>query len=224
MNPSWCQRFYKKTGILAAILLLGLLQEGCLAVAWVAAVGADSMRTSQITFGRFEESWVSSEQPTQIAEGLSLSSLAVLPIEGDADMGYRLTQILQQETALRVESSINLAHESIMLQDDEANRAAIAKEVSHDLVVDAVLIGHVSGQPSHPSDWGLKAEEPRRLFLYLVDRDGHLLWKDELPFTVVTGSKPPLEGAVQASLTHHLMDHVRDLGLDALGYLPHKTS
>jgi len=51
-----------------------------------------------------------------------------------------------------------------------------------------------------------------------------LLWKDELPFTVVTGSKPPLDGAVETSLRHHLMDHIRDLGLDTVGYLPQKIS
>ena len=54
-----------------------------------------------------------------------------------------------------------------------------------------------------------KADERRRLFLYMIDSDGHLLWKDELPFLIVTGAKPALEESVQRSLTRHFMDHVR---------------
>ena len=221
MKPRRFPRSHK-TIVLAGVLTVGLLQQGCLAAAWVAVVGADSMRTSHITFAPFEASWVSEEKPTAITEGSSLSSVAVLPVEGDVDMGRHLVQILQQQTALRVESSMQLVQDG--LPHDEASRAALAKEVSRAVAVDAVLFGHVTDSPAHASDWGWKEEHPRRLFMYLVDRDGHLLWKDELPFTVVSGSKPPLEGAAEAAFTLHLMDHVRDLGLDALGYLPHKTS
>ena len=218
-------RTSRKTSVLAGVLAMGLLQHGCLAAAWVAAVGADSMRTSHVTFAPFEASWVNEERPTAVTEGSSLTSVAVLPVEGDVDMGRHLVQILQQQTALRVESFMQLGQEEQNgLQHDEASRAIVAKEVSRALAVDAVLFGRVTDTSARPSDWGWKEEQSRRLFVYLVDRDGHLLWKDELPFTVVTGSKPPLEGAAEEALSQHLMDHVRDLGLDALGYLPHKTS
>jgi hypothetical protein len=213
-----------RAGVLCCLLALGILQQGCLAAAWVVAVGADSMRTSDITFRPFEESWVSSETPVSITEGSSLTSLAILPVEGDADMSTRLTQILQRQTALQVVSPFTLDRENAQLPDDETGRAVLAKELSRELSVDAVLFGRVAGTASHPSDWGWKDENSRRLFLYLVDRDGHLLWKDELPFTVVTGSKPPLEDSVQTALTYHLMGHVHDLGLDDLGYLPKKNS
>jgi hypothetical protein len=213
-----------RAGVLCCLLALGLLQQGCLAAAWVVAVGADSMRTSDITFRPFEESWVSSETPVWITEGSSLTSLAVLPVEGDADMSSRLTQILQRQTALQVVAPVTLDRENAQLSDDETGRAVLAKELSRKLAVDAVLFGRVAGTASHPSDWGWKDEKSQRLFLYLVDRDGHLLWKDELPYMVVTGSKPPLEDSVQTALTYHLMGHVHDLGLDDLGYLPKKIS
>ena len=213
-----------RAGVLCCFMALGLLQQGCLAAAWVVAVGADSMRTSDVTFWPFEQSWVSSETPVSITEGSSLASLAILPVEGDADMSTRLTQILQRQTALQVVPSVTPDRENAVLPDDETGRAVLAKEISRELAVDAVLFGRVAGSASHPSDWGWKDEKSQRLFLYLVDRDGHLLWKDEMPFTVVTGSKPPLEDSVQTALTNHLMGHVHDLGLDDIGYLPKKIS
>jgi len=213
-----------KAGVLCCLMALGLFQQGCLAAAWVVAVGADSMRTSDITFRPFEESWVSSETPVSITESSSLTSLTILPVEGDADMSTRLTQILQRQTALQVVLPVTLDRENVQLPDDETGRAELAKELSRELAVDAVLFARVVGTASHPSDWGWKDEKSQRLYLYLVDRDGHLLWKDELPFTVVTGSKPPLEDSVQTSLTYHLMGHVHDLGLDDIGYLPKKIS
>jgi hypothetical protein len=213
-----------RRGALCAILVFSVLLQGCLAAAWLTAVGVDSLRTSDVSFRPFEQTWVSQPKPAMDdPDALLLTSVALLPVEGDAEMGIRLSQILQQQTALRVESTAQLDREiTVPITDD--GRAAVAKDLTRELVVDAVLFGRVSGTPAHPSDWGWTHQESRRLFLYLVDDQGRLLWKDELPFTVVTGSKPPIERAVQTSLTHHLMDHVRDIGLDELGYLPKKTS
>jgi hypothetical protein len=217
-SQRWCN-----AAVLVGILTLGLMQQGCLAVAWVAAVAADSLRTSDFIFRPFERSWVSAEKPTEIVANISLTSLAVLPVEGDEQMGARLSRILQRQTALQVVEPAQLDREIGILHDDP-RRSTLAKDLSSEFDVDAVLFGRVAGSVSHPSDWGWKDEESRRLFLYLFDRDGHLLWKDELPFTVLTGSKPAIEESVQTSLSNHLMDHVRDLGLDDLGYLPKKSS
>ena len=215
-SHQWCNAV-----LVAGILTFSLMQQGCLAVAWIAAVAADSLRTSDFIFRPFEQSWVSAEKPTAIVP--LLTSLAVLPIEGDDQMGARLTQILQHQTALQIVTPEKLDREVGRLQDDTA-RSRFAKDLSGELDVDAVLFGRVAGSLSHQSDWGWKDEESRRLFLHLFDRDGHLLWKDELPFTVLTGSKPAIEESVQTSLSHHLMDHVHNLGLDDLGYLPRKAS
>jgi hypothetical protein len=106
---------------------------------------------------------------------------------------------------------------------DDADRSTLAKEITRDLGVDTVLVSRVGGSPSHPSDWGWKAEGLRRLYLYLMNRDGDLLWKDELPFTLVKGSTPPQEASVQTDLSDHVMQHVKELRLDELGYLPKKT-
>jgi hypothetical protein len=213
-----------RTGVLIALLACSSLLQGCLAVAWVAFVGVDSLRSSDITFWPFEQSWVSqTKTAVDDPDTLLLTSVALLPVEGDNEMRSRLAQIFQQQTTLRVESTTEPeAGIADSLSDDD--RSAIAKDLTRELVVDAVLFGRVSEISAHPSDWGWKQEESRRLFLYLVDHEGRLLWKDELPYTVVIGAKPPIEHAVQTSLTLHLMDHVRDLGLDDLGYFPRKPS
>jgi hypothetical protein len=213
-----------RTGALIALLACSGLLQGCLAVAWVAAVSVDSLRSSDITFSPFEQSWVSQTKPAvDDPDMLSLTSVALLPVEGDDEMRSRLAQIFQQQTTLRVESSAQPEDEiAASLTDDD--RSALAKDLTRELVVDAVLFGRVSEISAHPSDWGWKQEESRRLYLHLVDHEGRLLWKDELPYTVIIGAKPPIEHAVQTSLTHHLMDHVRDLGLDDLGYFPRKPS
>jgi len=169
------------------------------------------------------------DQSSDAVHNSKVTSVAVLPVEGDPEMGARLAILLQQETTLRVESPSTVAA-GISATDprsakaDDADRSAMAKEVTRDLDVDTVLVSRVAGSPSHPSDWGWKAESSRRLYLYLVDHDGHLLWKDELPFTLVKGFTPPLEASVQIDLSHHVMQHVKELHLDELGYLPKKIS
>ena len=84
-------------------------------------------------------------------------------------------------------------------------------------------MSRVGASPSHASDWGCKAEGSRRLYLYLLNRDGQLLWKDELPFMRVKGSTSQQESAMQIDLSDHVMQHVKELRLDELGYLPKKT-
>ena len=209
--------------LLMSIIAMTVPQQGCVAVAWVAAIGADSMRASDVRFEPFEQSWVSTEHPARIGDSSSLNSVALMPVDGDEAMGARLIKLLSQETALRVVTPTR-EHRQISVAAADHDRAVLAREVSRELVVDAVLYGHVVGTASNPSDWGWTAEAPRRLFLHMIDRDGHLLWKDELPFLIVTGTKPALEDSVQRSLTRHFMDHVRELGLDAAGYLPSKSS
>ena len=144
-------------------------------------------------------------------------------------MSAWLGTVLQQETTLRVKSPATVEAgvnetDPRSTQADDADRSALAKEITQDLGVDTVFVSRVTGSPSHPSDWGWKAEGSRRLYLYLVNHDGRLLWKDQLPFTLVKGSTPPLESSVQVDLADHVMRHVKKLHLDELGYLPKKIS
>lgn len=219
------------TRILALSLIVtgSFLLQGCLAGASVALVALDSTRSTQITFWPFERSWVAQQDPSGDAiHSSKVTSIAVLPVESDPEMGARLAALLRQETMLRVEVPATVAA-GVIASDPRQNRAdadfsALAKEVTRDLGVDAVLVSRVAGSPAHASDWGCQAEGSRRLYLNLVDRDGHLLWKDELPFTLVKTFTPQLEASVQLDLAHHMMRHIKELHLDDLGYLPKKTS
>ena len=215
--------------VLSLVVIGSFLLQGCLAGVWVAAVAVDSMKSSTVAFGPFEQSWVASQdQSSEAVRNLKVTSVAVLPVEGDPKMGERLATMLQQETALRVEVPTSMASEDTAVDPrsakaDDADRRALAKEVARNLGVDTVLVSRVDGSPSHPSDWGWKAEGSRRLYLYLMNRDGDLLWKDELPFTLVKGSTSPQEPSVQTDLNDRVMQHVKELRLDELGYLPKKT-
>jgi hypothetical protein len=236
---------------LSLIVTTAFLLQGCLAGAWVALVTLDTVRSSNdtvgsfeqswvaqvavntrrssnVTFGSFEQSWVAQQsQPSDGIYNQKVTSIAVLPAEGDPEMGARLASLLQQETTLRVKLLASIAagvttSDPRSAKADDAHRRALAKAVTQDLGVDTILVSRITEPPSHPSDWGRKAERSRRLYLYLVDHDGRLLWKDELPFTLAQASTQPMGRSAQIDFTHHVIQQVKALHLDELGYLPNK--
>jgi len=215
---------------LSLVVSGAFLMQGCAAGAWVAAMAVNTMKSSHITFWPFEQSWVAPRDRSNDAmRNPEVTSIAVLPVEGDPEMRARLATVLQQGTTLRVESpstvrAVVAETDSHSAQADDNDRSALAREITRDLDVDTVLVSRVTGSPSHPSDWGWKAEGSRRLYVYLVNHDGRLLWKDQLPFTLVTGGTPQLEASVQVDFARHVMRHVKKLHLDELGYLPKKIS
>lgn len=71
-----------------------------------------------------------------------------------------------------------------------------------------MLLGRaVGGQPQW-SFWGLKERYSKRLYLHLVDAKGTMMWKDELPFTVVKGAKEMDETWVKQALMARVMARV----------------
>src|SRR6185503_6306879 len=166
---------------LSLVVAGSFLLQGCLAGAWVALVAVDTMQSSNVTVGSFEQSWVTKQD--QASDGVfhsKVTSVAVLPVEGDQEMGARLATLLQEETTLRVESPTNIAARVVTAdphsaESDDVDRSALAKAVTRDLGVDTILVSRVAESPSHPSDWGWKAEGSRRLYLYLMNREGQLL-------------------------------------------------
>src|SRR4249920_174770 len=114
---------------LSLVVTGSFLLQGCLAGAWVALVSVDSMKSSNVTFGPFEQSWVApQDQLSGAVKNLKVTSIAVLSVEGDPEMGARLATLLQQETALRVEVPTSIADEVIAAdphsaKTDEADRS-----------------------------------------------------------------------------------------------------
>ncbi len=84
--------------------------------------------------------------------------------------------------------------------------------------------GEVVDIQTHPGDWGWKDQESKRLYLYLVDPRGRLLWRDELPFMITKGSKPPLEEVIRETLASQLMAHADKMGLGEFGLVPRRIS
>ena len=54
--------------ILLLIIAMTVLQQGCLAAAWIAAVGATPYETGDVRFQPFEESWVITENAATIVD------------------------------------------------------------------------------------------------------------------------------------------------------------
>jgi hypothetical protein len=208
-----------KAALLVLVIATTVVQQGCIAAAWVAAVCTDSLRSGDVEFQPFEESWVAGDR-SLAAGNQALRSLALMPVDGDEAMGDRLSKLLERETTLRV--VMPTTRPSMPVEAGDHERAVLVRELSRKLDVDAILYGHVVCAAPHSSTWGWKTQESRRLFLYMIDHDGQLLWKDELPFLVVTSDKAAPEELVQKSFTRHFMDHVHAMKLDEAGYFPSK--
>jgi hypothetical protein len=83
--------------------------------------------------------------------------------------------------------------------------------------VDCVLIGNVIGQGPQNSFMGFKETSYRRLYLRLMTDSGILLWRTELPYTIVTGTKNLDEEMVTKALLTHVRTYAKEIGLAGLG-------
>ena len=72
------------TAVLGLLLLSALAMQGCLAMVWLGAVGIDVIRTSDIEFQPFENSWWAAPQDLQ--QLAAVKSIAVMPFVGDPVM------------------------------------------------------------------------------------------------------------------------------------------
>lgn len=105
-------------------------------------------------------------------------------------------------------------------QDD----IALAPQVSRYIQADGVLFGRVVSNPPRKAFWGWKERYPKRLYLHLVSAEGTLLWKAELPFTVVKGKKEIDEELAKRILLTHITTHAKELGWTELGLVTEHTA
>ena len=176
--------------VLGFLVLATITLQGCLAMVWLAAVGVDMSRTSEIEFQPFENTWMVELQERQQL-GL-VKSISVTPFVGDPSMAERWTVVLREMTALRVVSPSDAAQ------------------------VDCVLNGKVVGQEPTKTFVGLKESSSRRLYLHLVTDSGTLMWKTELPYTIEQGAKNLDEEAVTKALLTHVRAHAEAIGFAEL--------
>jgi hypothetical protein len=183
--------------------------QGCLAMVWLGAVGIDVTRTSDIEFQPFENSWwVASQQRQHLA---SVKSIAVMPFTGDPVMAERWTAVFRETTDLHVVGPSDSTRYEI--SDHGKIEIEQAQRIGAELHVDCVLIGSVTGQEPQKSFVGLKESSSRRLYLQMVSAEGTLMWKTELPFTMVKGTKSMDEEFVTQALLTHVRSQATELGL-----------
>jgi len=199
------------TAVLGLLLLSSLGMQGCLAMVWLGAVGFDVTRTSDIEFQPFENSWWVVPQERQHLA--SVKSIAVMPFVGDPVMADRWAAVFRETTDLRVVSPSDETRYEI---SDHRQREQ-AQRIGAELQVDCVLIGNVTGQEPQKSFVGFKESSSRRLYLQMVSAEGILMWKTELPFTMVKGAKGIDEKFVTQALLTHVRSQATELGLSGLG-------
>lgn len=204
--------------LLGFLLLSALAIQGCLGVVWLGAVGIDSARTSDIEFQAFENSWVVAPHERQHL-GL-VQSIAVMPFVGDPVMAERWAAVFREMTDLRVVSPSDAIRYGI----SEHGQNGLAKRMSAESQVDGVLIGNVAGEEPITSFAGLKESSSQRLYLYLMNDSGALLWKTELSYTIVKGAKDLDEAMVTHALLTHVRTHANELGLAELGTRMQQTA
>jgi hypothetical protein len=175
--------------------------QGCLGIVWLGAVGIDWTRTSNVSFKPFENSWLA---VPYVGPSLGVvRSITVRPFAGDPVMGERWITVFRDITDRRV-----------MSQPDAIEGIQPASAAPQ---VDCVLIGNVIGQEAHNSFMGFKETSFRRLYLRLMTDSGVLLWRTELPYTIVTGTKDLNEEIVMKALLTHVRTHANEIGLAGLG-------
>jgi hypothetical protein len=203
---------------LGLLLLAAIAMQGCVAMVWLGAVGIDVTRTSDIEFQSFENSWlVASQERKHLA---SVKSIAVIPFVGDPVMAQRWTAIFREMTDLRVVSPSDATRHEI----SDHGQIELAQRIGAESQVDCVLFGNVAAQEPTKSFAGFKESSSRRLYLQMVSAEGTLMWKTELPFTMVKGTKGMDEEFVTQALLTHVRAHANELGLADLGATTMQTA
>lgn len=211
----------KHISLTGMLFFSAILMQGCSVLAWVGIMCADVVLCSDVEFESFEQAWVA---PPEARQQVPLKHIAVAPFVGDLRMADWWATVLGQATDRHVISPAEVAShlpanvltqmtQSTTDQDD----IALALQVSRDTQADGVLFGRVVSKPPQKAFWGSKERYPKRLYLHLVSAEGTLLWKAELPFAVVKGTKEVDEEIVKRILLTHVRTHAKELGWTELG-------
>lgn len=182
-------------GLFGFLLLPLFAMQGCVGIVWLGAVGTDWVRTSDVTFQPFENSWVA-VPPEGPSPGFE-KRITVKPFIGDQMMAGRWTTVFQNLADRRVESP----------------KAQPSRAVSP---TECILMGFVVTEEQHSALMGLKEISYHRLFLRLTTDSGALLWKTELPYTIVNGTKGLEEKRMREALLAHVRLQTNETGLGEL--------
>ncbi len=224
MDREMSQRF----GIGLLVAWVAACLQGCLAAAWIAAVGVGTSMSGSVEFDPFENTWVPPADAWVALE--PMDSVAVPPFAGDEAMATRFAAAFRDLSTFRVVDGEQLADRSAASHPQAGSprtsahdQARLARAIASRAHVDCVLFGRVVTGWVQTDKWGNKEVTSHRLKLTLVDAKGRTLWKDELPYRVIEGAQPFPEEWFQESLTTHLAAHARAIGLARIGLPDKKT-
>ncbi|MEO8341113.1 MAG: hypothetical protein ABI604_15610 [Nitrospirota bacterium] len=173
--------------------------------------------TSDIEFRPFENSWVVVPQERQHL--VSMKSIAIMPFSGDPVMADRWAAVFREITDLRVVSPSDVTQSGV----PDQGQIGPVRRMSTESQVDCVLIGNVASQAPQKSFAGLKERSSHRLYLQLMSDSGTIMWKTELPFTIVTGAKELDEDMVTKALLAHVSAYADELGFAGRGIFNQQT-
>jgi hypothetical protein len=142
-----------------------------------------------------------------------VKTIAVMPFIGDPVMAERWAAVFREMTDFHVVSPFDATQYGV----SDYEEIGLAQWMSAQSQVDCVLIGNVAGQEPQKSFAGLKESSSRRLYVHLVSAEGTIMWKTELPYTIVKGAKDLDEEMVTKALLTHVRAHANKLGLAELG-------
>jgi hypothetical protein len=148
-----------------------------------------------------------------------MKSIAVMPFDGDPMMAERWSAVFRDMTDLRVETP----SDAIRYGVSDYGQMRPTQQIRVESQVDCVLIGNVSGEAQQKSFAGFKQRSSQRVHLYLACDSGTLMWKTELPYTIVTGAKGLDEEMVTKALLSHVRAQANELGLTELGGFNKRT-
>ncbi len=207
------------------VMGLTLLLQGCVAVAWLCAVGVGNSVNGSVKFHPFQNSWVA--PVSHRTEGGPMQSIAVVPFEGDKDMAHHFKTIFQEQSTLLVKDvegkpSDLVPNPSIplppLLDFDQSQKRQLAKDIAQQHAVDCVLFGRIQQEGSAEKDNPTRPPITNRLFLELVNAEGALIWKDELPYSLNSDPQPIADEWFNETLSTHVITHTKQLGLTELHF------
>lgn len=205
------------------MVTLTVLLQGCVAVAWLCAVGVGNSVNGSVDFQPFQNSWVA--LVSNRTNGVPMQSIGVVPFEGDKAMAPRFTTMFQKQSDLLVKSIWEAPSDSNRNQQlpsleglAEPERHHHAKDIAKQHAVDCILFGRIEREDSVPQEGSNAKPISNRLYLELVNANGSVMWKDELPYSISTGAQPIAEEWFSESLTTHVIAQTTALGLTELQF------
>ena len=202
--------------------------QSCTALAWIGLMSPGMDRCNEVEFTSFDHASVAPPEQIQRAP---LKHIAVTPFTDDMRMAKGWANVLAHTPNHSVmgpeEISSRLLpnmHTQLTQRSTDQDDIALAQKISQTVQpVDSVLFGRIIGEPPQKSFFGLKEKYPQRLYLSLVSAEGTVLWKSELPFTMLKEMKNIDEEILKRRLLIYVTKHSKEWGWTPLGLTLEQT-